>query len=192
MVMFIIVVYLAILIFSIVLPLYLNKIQALMPSEILLYWGSIITFIGTTSLGLLTLYLNKKKEKSDEKAYLLSIKPYIDISFIGGSYNNIEVSEMRYRFNNVSANPALCLKICKYILYNKNNEYIKAVNINYTLTNCLNTGAYIDYSINNIKNFTIDSFIEIYICYEDKLKNKEEKKFKFKKTVNSFINIKYD
>lgn len=99
---------------------------------------------------------------------------------------------MRYRFNNVSANPALCLKICKYILYNKNNEYIKTVNINYTLMNCLNTGAYIDYSINNIKNFTIDSFIEIYICYEDKLKNKEEKKFKFKKTVNSFINIKYD
>lgn len=91
MVAFIIVAYLIILIFSIVLPLCLNKIQALAPSEILLYWGSIITFIGTTSLGLLTLYLNKKKEKSDEKAYLLSIKPYIDIFYLGGSQNSIEV-----------------------------------------------------------------------------------------------------
>lgn len=192
MVAFIIVAYLIILIFSIVLPLCLNKIQALTPSEILLYWGSIITFIGTTSLGLLTLYLNKKKEKSDEKAYLLSIKPYIDIAYLGCSQNSIEVFEMRYRFNNVSANPALCLKICKYILYNKNGEVLNAVNTNSVLTNCLNTGNYIDYSVKNIKNFTTDSYIEIYISYEDKLKNKEEKKFKFKNTGNGLINVKYD
>lgn len=173
MVIFIIVMYLLIVIASIVLPFILNDKQILTSSDILLYWGSFITFIGTTSLGLLTVYLNKKKEAAEKEAYLLSCKPRIDVTIEEGTHIRDNFSSFAIRFTNVSDNIAIKLGIENYIFYNENNEIIQKEKKYKLLTQGLSQMTSLKHKIENISKFSSNCYLELKFSYCDKFDNKE-------------------
>lgn len=104
--------------------------------DVLLYYGSILGFVGTVSLSALALYQNQKiKEESDKREDLLQKmemkknSPILKCKLLGcsGCYADIKCV-----IENISDNPAKKIEVRNFQVFNANHEKVassKSVNV---------------------------------------------------------------
>ncbi|WP_124066262.1 hypothetical protein [Clostridium sp. E02] len=163
---------------TIIIPVILNKIYDI-PGDflyvkynrdnILGYYGSVLTFIGTLSLGIITVYQNYRAQKKTDEVNALVIelqkksmamaeqqykreeqneRIYIPKFELINTWNNGNYMNMHAKLKNISTNPTSVIKSVSFEVYNE-SKYLTESNTVKCKKNFLLSGDETEVSFNN-------------------------------------------
>ena len=138
--------------------------------DLLSFFASALTLIGTLTLSFVTIYLNKKQELLNEKRYEDSIKSLLCILYGGRSLG--KTTDLDLHFSNFSSIIAINIFLLKYELYDCNDNLIKTVDFNNQLIiSFVEPMKTRDYKLNNIEGFVSGTKIIVYYKYYNTFNN---------------------